>query len=267
MSLSPDDRFLRWQEWVPKINTAVVRLWYHREVWQEVRDLLTSEQERYGSDGVFLGAFTKMYIDSQAMAVRRIVDPGSDVVSFARLLDELWEHPEVLSRERFRQTCRDAAGPGWSDAFADEDYYRYGGPGGDELDPVILIRDRERLLTDAVKIRKFANKTVAHLDRRAFEDQVTFGELAQVVDDITELWDRYYLLLTGSGKATPSIAGDPLAPFRVALDTGASWVAPPLPPGWPTVIEGGRVVARGLLMVASSVTNALGSLAARRFRD
>ena len=92
---------------------------------------------------------------------------------------------------------------------------------------------------------------------------MTFGELAQVVDDITELWDRYYLLLTGKAKTTPSIAGDPLAPFRVALDAGAASVTPPVPPGWSTVIEGGRVAARGLLTVASGVTNALARLLGR----
>jgi hypothetical protein len=222
MSKFQDEMFSRWQkEWVPKIDESVTRLWYHREVWQHVRDLLTREHKRYDSDGTFLGPFTTMYVDSQAMAVRRLADRDKQVVSFARLLEQMREHPSVLSRERYRCMCHEKAGPGWSDDFADKDYDGYAAPGRDELDRSLLERDLERLLGDAAQVIGYATKTVAHRDRHAFEGQVTFGELSNVVDDITSLWwDRYHTLLTGVGRVEPSILGDPLAPFRVALDAG-----------------------------------------------
>jgi hypothetical protein len=214
-----DEMFTQWQQkWVPKIDENLKLLWYHREVWQQVRDLLTNEHERYGSDGTFLGRFTKMYVDSQAMAVRRLADQGKQVMSFARLIEQMRDQPSVLSRDRYRSMCWDSAGPGWSDDSADADYDRYAAPGRDELDRSLLERDLQRLLADAEKVVEYANKTVAHDDSRAFEVQVTFGELAKVVDDIAELWwYRYHTLLTGIGRVEPSIAGDPLAPFRVAL--------------------------------------------------
>jgi hypothetical protein len=263
MSASEDEMFARWQEWVPKINTSVVRLWYHREVWQQTRDLLTREHQRYGSDGIFLRAFSKMYVDSQAVALRRLADPGRDVVSFARLLRRMHKNPSVLSRERFLQTCEELA-PEWSEDLArhqNEIYDRYARSGGDELDRSLLERDLGQLYSDASKVVKFANKTVAHLDRRPFEGEVTYGELARVVDDVTALWRRYYWLITGADEAwPPSIAGDPVAPFRVALDARGSSTPSPAPAGRPTALEVGMAGARGLLTAANGVTNTLARL-------
>jgi AbiU2 len=219
MSVFLDEMFARWQqEWVPKIDHSMLQLWYHREVWQQVRDMLTREHERFEGDGTFLGPFTKMYVDSQAITVRRLADRSPDAVSFARLLNQIHDHPSVVSRERFVRTYRDVGGSGWSDDYGNEDYDRYAGRGRNELDRPWLDRDLQRLLKDAEKVVDYANRTVAHNDRRAFEGQVTFAELAQVVDDVRKLWNKYYLLLTGKSQVEPSIIGDPLAPFRVALD-------------------------------------------------
>jgi hypothetical protein len=263
MSASEDEMFARWQEWVPKINMSVVRLWYQHEVWQQTRDLLTREHQRYGGDGIFLRAFSKMYVDSQAVALRRLADPGRGVVSFGRLLTQMHKNPSVLSRERFLQTCEERA-PEWSEDLAryqNEIYDRYAGSGEDELDRSLLERDLAQLYRDASRVVQFANKTVAHLDRRPFEDEVTYGELARVVDNLTALWRRYYWLITGADEAwPPSIAGDPVAPFRVALDAAIPSTPSPASSGWPTALQVGRTGARGLLTAANGLTNTLARL-------
>jgi integrase len=113
----------------------------------------------------------------------------------------------------------------------------------------------------APRVARALDLAIAHLDRRPFEGEVTYGELAGVVDDVTALWRSYYLLITGADEAwPPSIAGDPVAPFRVALEAVTTSTPSPAPSGWPTALQVGSAGARGLLTAANGLTNTLARL-------
>jgi len=58
-------------------------------------------------------------------------------------------------------------------------------------------------------------KTVAQLDRKDFDETLTFGELSNAVDVVTELHGRYSHLVTATvkGQSWPIIQADWRAPF------------------------------------------------------
>lgn len=75
-------------------------LHHHRAIWLEVAPELVRVSPR---ERISEWHYTRLYVDRQAFALRRLVDQDPDSLSLTRLLTELAEHP-VLRRARRGQT-------------------------------------------------------------------------------------------------------------------------------------------------------------------
>jgi hypothetical protein len=186
-----DETARKWVDWVERVNGDIVRLHYRRVMWRGTVELIQWHPEP--DDAYFLSFLTQLYVDGQAMAVRRQATVSDDAISMARLLAEMSDHPGVLSCEGFSRN-------------------------GVHIDAEIVKTDRGELSDQARRVVGFANRTVAHLDRRGWDKGLTFGELSETITALGELHARYYLFLTGKAKVlTPTIQGDWRSPFRRVL--------------------------------------------------
>jgi hypothetical protein len=128
--------------------------------------------------------------------VRRQVYADKDAHSFGRLLLEISEKPELLTRELCLggSTARDPL-----DAMAQRTWMDvYGGAVGDHLDPAIPQADLERLRSESARVVGWVDRHVAHSDRRPIPaDHVpTLDDVHAGVEVIGEMYSRYYPLLT-----------------------------------------------------------------------
>jgi hypothetical protein len=220
----------KWVAWTDAIRDEIYDLHHHHEIWRTLVDLI--EARSLEESGYFLDAFTRMYVAGQAMGVRRQADTHKDVISLARLLDGLAKDYKVVTRERFfslweldkvdashergrieREFLEERAEDMWS-TFAGERTAPH-------LDQAVPLDDRQRLHEVARKVIAFADRTLAHTDKRGVEGLPTFDELHSSMRQLGTLYGRYRLLLTGSAPApsmlAPVIQGDWLAPFRQPL--------------------------------------------------
>src|SRR4051812_17129327 len=92
-----DQRHRRWLAMVSTVRDDVHGLHHHRAIWRQVVDelLRVAPDER-----IFADHYTQLYVHRQTIALRRLVDQDPNSLSLTRLLIELAEHPESMTRAR-----------------------------------------------------------------------------------------------------------------------------------------------------------------------
>jgi hypothetical protein len=110
----------------------------------------------------------------------------------ARLMIEIHDDPERLSRERFvNQFDIDQQSRG-DQVFSKE----FAGKAGDHVDPELVGSDLNTLDEGADQIVTYVDKHVAHSDARPMAVLPTFEELNNAIDVVGELFKKYFLLIT-----------------------------------------------------------------------
>jgi AbiU2 len=189
------DKWIRWIE--GPIKSEVLTMHHHRAVFQRVGEIVNGREPKL-PDSLFFPFLANTYGTSQAAAIRRQAESSPRVISLGRLLAEIHEEPERLSRQRF-------VGP-W-DAGDQERGERsfsehFAGDVGDHVDPKIVEVDASRLRDEAQKIVEYVNRHVAHADQDGLKELGTFAELHAAIDMIGDVFWKYSLLLTGDAYGT-----------------------------------------------------------------
>lgn len=154
------------------------------------------------------------YSTAQAVAVRRQAEVSARVVTLGRLLKDISEHPEVLSRERYV-----AMWPWGMQHLGDEFFTEWAGEGGDHVDPARVSSDFDSLYRRCETVKRYVDTRLAHAEpRRPSDSPITFNDLDGAIDAFGELIRTYTALLTAVDRAyiEPVPQYDWCAPFRVA---------------------------------------------------
>jgi hypothetical protein len=216
-----------WSTWINRQWGDVIYLHEQREIVHETIDALNSKGENY----VFANMLFQMYVRYQSLGVRRLIDRRNDTESLRRLMEEALSRRHLLSRARFVQAHVDAMPQALkADALANQHYDDLWGvgtvePSKEQIEAEIKVLEKQ---TDAV--RKFANKTQAHMaDEKP--DSLTLGELERAVDGLVKLFQRWAMTIVHTHRDERSIgAPDWREPFRSALFLPEQQVQPvPIP--------------------------------------
>lgn len=162
----------RWTKWVERIEPDVIWLHHHRRVW---REMILALGERVDAE-FFQAHYSRLYVDGAAMAVRRLAYDGVDDKSrsLAQLLREFVASPGLLTADRHRELYGETVfGPdGGSERFESE-----WGDGSGALDVELVEQDIAALAEASDSISALADRTVAHIDKRGFDGELTYGDL------------------------------------------------------------------------------------------
>lgn len=209
--VSPAITHDRWCEWLTEIDADLTDLAVARHVWQTVNDIIARHSSMPPS--LLFDVQARNYAAAQAVAVRRQVDRDSRSVTLARLLGEIQEAPEVLSRERYVGMFD------WGmQNIGDSQFDEWAGNSGRHVDPAMVVNDLDALVGATDSIRHYVTKHIAHLDEHRGEVQLpTFNDLNAAIDVLFDLFRKYGVILTGSDRArmVPVPQYDWLAPLRI----------------------------------------------------
>ena len=175
-----DERYQRWQADFKIISDEIMTL----SVRKTIFDGLDGEICRVNGSvaTMALDQFLRpMYAEAQAALVRRLAekDRYKRSVSLHRLITDMIDHPEVLSRERHVHELRqlwDRSGHHGTDADAGQLFDEIAGTGEPFVPMSRLEPLGKQILDDAAAIAKHVNKYVAHRDRQR-PSPVTWGDL------------------------------------------------------------------------------------------
>jgi len=225
---APDPILVGWHETVNRVRDELTQLSYDRELFRRVDKLIQAEPRLATSGHPFLYRMRAWYTYSAIMTIRRQADRRTDVRSLRAMLAEMITHSALLTRHQIEALYRSdptAAGhlsryPEMLDMFSAWTFVATAAKADDYIDEQIFKGDLDQLDSVATKVKRFANKMIAHTAKSGAEAVInlTFREIDAAIDVYHDIAIKYIGLLTGASyfDLTPTDQFDSLSIFRFA---------------------------------------------------
>ena len=198
----------KWLKWMETIHDEILALVQDANIFWEVQDIIR-ENPRIQKPNTFYSYLARTYLSHALAGLRRQTELQKDSISFVRLLAEIAENPEELSRNYFNSRHSYSNGPDLDQVMGKatleavgitdssqlkaiikmDDFAQYADVSGAYVCPQMVKEDRARLESAVKTHEEYTNKRIAHWDKREPKVIPTFGEL----DDCIKLLDRTYV--------------------------------------------------------------------------
>jgi len=209
----------KWERWLQVIYDDMVNQATSRTVFRETAAIIVGNPH-IPKDSDFWDFLEQWYVDSAVIGLRRQIKVSPDGVSLAGLLEDIAANPGVLSRERFVGLY-----PTGEQARANTAFDKHVGAGLTNIDPAVVRVDIGKLKTLAAGCEEYADRFVAHRDRRGLLTVPTHAELDEALGVAERLLQKYYLLLRGDSLV--SVSAKLLLPWKRVFEM--PWAPPPGP--------------------------------------
>ena len=218
----------KWSRWCDRISDELVASSVDRHVfdrwWKVVR-----ANPRIDAANSLVALFSVSYLERQALVVRRQLDTHPDALSLAKLIVEVQAYAPQLKRDQFLNSFASPVYPA-ACAEAERIFDRFaGGAGGNVVSPEAVQADLEALRAAGAILLEFADRWLAHSDRKREWPKLSFGNLNDCLDLLYEHWWRYNALTTFRylNAEAASIAGQDWeavldVPWRQPDETGGA---------------------------------------------
>ncbi|MEN6423871.1 MAG: hypothetical protein ABFE13_00800 [Phycisphaerales bacterium] len=209
----------KWQHWLHEIGDDLGWLLTSHDVFMAVQEAFR-ENKNIQRPTLVYRWIKSNYAARISIGIRRLIDHDKRTISLHRLIQDISDHPDAITRQYFVGKCtlgsRREERPDKAD-LANCDYDRFAKKGSKMVSKRKLSRDLSRLKQDTGRIKTFVDKWIAHhdADQRRFGVPV-FTHVGEALQDIDEIYCEYALLLTGAGMTSqkPVLQYDWKKPLR-----------------------------------------------------
>lgn len=184
-----DPRLEKWLRWLDVIKTEIQDLVVAKHTFREVQKMIAANTKLQTSNS-FYRYFTSTYVSHTVIGLRRQIKTDPQSISLALLLQEMEQTPEVLSRKYFVSLYKGSI----VENLADDDFDRFATPGAQHIDPALVAADIQKLRDATARCEDFADKRVAHRDKREPRVLPTYNEVDGCIDLLDEVYVKYFLL-------------------------------------------------------------------------
>lgn len=186
-----------------------------QHIYYEVRNIVDANQQILTSNH-FYAWMDHTYTTTMIVGIRRLVDPDSRSISFMTFLSDIKSNPHILSRSTYKGLYKTMCSE-LSESYQDEQFDQLVGGGASHVDPAVVEQELEGLKTITFKLKKYANKRVAHYDRDSPPLGPSYKEIDEAFEVLSNLLLRYHQFFrAASFSLGPYIQYDWKKIFRVA---------------------------------------------------
>ena len=177
------------KNWLDRIRPSVTEAVINDYLFWELQSIIQHNEFLAESSSVLFTWIGSTYVNSSVLAVRRQLDTDEDSISLRRLLLNIAEEPKVLSREYYRTV---------GGRSADFTYDKQVGVGATVVSGAAVQSEIQSLIDASERLLHFADRTVAHYDKRGIKKALPkFEEITRCLGIMEGLVIRYQLLLKG----------------------------------------------------------------------
>jgi len=184
----------KWLKWMQTIHDEIIPLLSDVKVFWEVRDIIR-QNPHIQKPSYFYRYLERSYFSHALAGLRRQIKLQKDSISFVGLLKDIAENPTELSLRYYRSRRKES-----EDMVPDsiarlnidvtkEEFSQYADPNCQHICPKMVESDLKKLKQTAKICEDFADKRIAHWDKRGPKSVPTFPEL----DDCLKLLDKTYV--------------------------------------------------------------------------
>jgi hypothetical protein len=191
-----DPRFNKWCRWMLNIERDVERLFFHRKIFMETKDVV-EKNERLDLRHPYFSFFVITYVDSTLMGIRRQIKNDKTSISLARLLAEIAENPQLITRSGYyelHQKYRGKFPPHIVDKTREENFNKYASPDSLFIDAALVRRDLQTFKKACEEAESFADRRIAHLDKRKDPVDLNLDTIFKSLEMLEMLVKKYHLL-------------------------------------------------------------------------
>lgn len=192
-----DARISKWLRWLDVIKAEIQDLVVSKYIFHEVQKMI-AENPKIQVNNSFYRYITSTYVSHAVIGLRRQLKTDPQGISLALLLQELIKTPEVLSRKYYVGLHEGST----VEDLADEDFDRFASPGASHIDPAQVEKDLQRLRDVTRKCEDFADKRIAHRDKREPKSLLTYNEVDDCISLLDELYIKYLLMFEAKAMDT-----------------------------------------------------------------
>ncbi len=211
--------FQRWVEWTKKIKYDLQDIVNDQQIYDYFIKIANENIDHISNNqGVLFCNFVRnCYINYAAVAVRRHNKTKDDSISLRKLLDQLLKSSKHFTYDFYiEQYPIEPNNQNWQKRtfvnFSDDEKI---------LSQQKIKNDLNEMDRIAGKVSDFVDKSLAHLDKKGFDEKIYYGMVTASIELFNKLACKYICLILGEGYVTlsASILGDWKKIFTVPLDT------------------------------------------------
>jgi len=196
-----------------QMRTELNWVYLHRSLFPQV--VAGLDRDSANASQTWRAHYARMYVDSQAAAIRRLIGgPSSPTAErcLYRVLTIVCDNAHAITIDRLAQIHAYVTPTQSTDTDlvprTAASIEREWGNGTGTIDRTKVDADLTTLRRDTEAVRAWATKTVAHLDAKR-PDPPTYGDLNKAIDDVTAVFRNYGRLLTSIDYAVDALQVDP----------------------------------------------------------
>jgi len=221
MKARPDRR--KWIRWIDRITDELTRSLVDREIFEQWWTIV-QQNPNLDINNDFISFIWDSYLTKQVLVVRRQVKYNRQSISLVRLLNDIRESSKQITREDF---MKDYSNPTFPDMWHEGRrlFDSLAGRGGKHISKTRVIADIKRLKHVSRGLMNYADKWLAHSDRRRKYPSLGFRQLNKSLDIIYKAWRKYHVIARrGPIRTDPkTMAG---TDWQFVFDIPWRWVGP-----------------------------------------
>ena len=188
-----DPKLAKWIRWLKIIHDEIQHLVLAKDAFWEVQEIIKSNK-RIQKPSYFYQYLGNTYVSHSVIGMRRQLKVDRQSISLARLLTEMAETPEVISRKYYRGLYSGSV----VERFAYRDFDKFSEPGAPHISKKMVLEDLRRLRAAGRKLEEYADRRVAHRDKREVKSPPLFRDGDAFIDLLDKLYVKYHLLFHAS---------------------------------------------------------------------
>lgn len=195
----------KWLRWLDQIESDLIQLLGSRQIYRGYGEIVTGNPAILKGGPLFHNWVSENYVAHMALAIRRQSDLDSDTVSLARLIADIRDNPDSLTRSDHIAHYTNmpmGMGPG----IGDQTFTENAGTGA-YIDPAIAEQDLNHLCAVSLDVGQMANRTIAHRSTRQ-APRLTFNDVDNNIEEIKVIARKYVLLLRAADNQLEPVMED-----------------------------------------------------------
>lgn len=200
-------KLIKWLSWIDETHRETQNLLIKTYLYDQYVEIVKANKEIQDPRD-FHDWSMHNYFDSALMCIRRITDTHKDAVSLMRLLLELKDNPELITKDFYLRDYQkgevDKEGMpdphAWTHALGDDIFKEKFGGGGNVLLASVVESDIQELEKQIVVVENFIDNTLAHRNKGSKGKQTLQTKDARAAIEAIEQTAIKYIDLMGRGS-------------------------------------------------------------------
>ena len=208
--------FNKWIDWTKKIKSDLIQIINRQQIFINFIEIVNANLEHIKKNEglIFCDFIRECYAAQAALGIRRHIKCDEDSISLMRLLVQIKKCSQQFTYDFYLKQY-----PIVEFEWQKQIFHNLS-KNGIIISSEIIEDDIQKLFDIGGKVSNFADRVVAHLDKRGSTDKVTYADLEDALDLFNEITRKYIALITSDGYTIlqPTIQCDWEKIFTVPID-------------------------------------------------